>query len=215
MTLVLLGGGGHSSDVLSVVESLALSEANLYPVYVADDSWQMPERFEDRGEVKMVESVEAGARLGPFLVALGYPGSRRAVHDAAIAVGGSSAEAIVHSHATLGINVSLADGVVVMGQTWISANVTIGAHTHVGYGSTVGHDTTVGAFTSIMPSACIGGDITIGDDVLIGANSTVLQGVKVGDGSIVGAGAVVLKDVEPGTTVVGVPAVASQTKQGA
>lgn len=208
MTLVLLGGGGHGSDVLSVVEALALSGENQYPVYVADDAWELPERFEDRGDVKMVESVEAGAKLGPFLVSLGYPGGRRAVHDLAIASGGSSAAAIVHPDATLGVYVSIADGVVVMGQTWISANVTIGAHTHVGYGATVGHDTKVGTFTSIMPSACVGGDITIGDDVLIGANSTVLQGLTVGDGATVGAGAVVIKDVEPGTTVTGVPAIA-------
>lgn len=208
MSIALLGGGGHASDVLCVIEALALEGDDLYPVYVADDAWSQPERFEDRGEVKMVESIEAGARLAPFIVSVGFPGGRRKVHDVALGIGGKAAAPIVHPDASIGTNALLRDGVVVMGQTWVSARVGIGRHTHVGYGVTIGHDTRIGEFSAIMPGACLGGDITISPDVLIGANATVLQGITVGEGATVGAGAVVIKDVEPGETVVGVPAVA-------
>ena len=210
MTLVLLGGGGHASDVLSVVEALHPEGTETVPIYVADDSWARSERFEDRGDVKMVESIEAGARLGPFVVAIGYPNGRRAVHDVAVGVGGMPADAIVHPSATVHDSVGLAAGAIVMGQTWISPLVEIGVHTHVSYGVTIGHDTKIGAFASIMPGACIGGDVAIDDGALIGANSTILQGLTIGEGAVVGAGAVVVRDVSADSTVVGVPAEAAR-----
>ena len=66
MSVVLLGGGGHASDVLAVIEALSAAGEPQGPVYVADDTWaQQPERFEDRAvEVKRVESIDAGISLG-------------------------------------------------------------------------------------------------------------------------------------------------------
>lgn len=210
--LVLLGGGGHASDVLCVIEALVDADApgdDLDgPVFVADDAWQFPERFEDRSvEVKLVESIEAGIPLGRHVVAIGFPGGRRAVADLAARAGARPAAPLFHPDASIGAGVVAGDGVVVMGQTWVSAKVVLGAHTHIGYGATVGHDTRLGSWCSVMPGACIGGDVVIEDGVLVGANATVLQGVTVGAGAQIGAGATVISDVKPGLTVVGTPAV--------
>jgi len=205
--LVLLGGGGHASDVLAVIEAMVGQGARVDLVYVADDHWARPDRFEGRAvEVKMVESIEAGATMAPFIVAVGYPGGRRHLHDLAVATGAVPADPIVHPDASLGTTTTVAPGAVVMGRTWVSPGARIGAHTHVGYGVTVGHDTQIGPFCSVMPGACIGGDVVIDEGVLIGANATVLQGLTLGTGAVVGAGAVVTQDVEPGATVIGVPA---------
>lgn len=205
--LVLLGGGGHANDVLAVIEAMVSQGHPMEFVYVADDHWTRADRFEGRAvEVKMVESIEAGARMAPFIAAVGYPGSRRLVHDLAVAAGAVPAAPIVHPYASLGTTATLAPGAVVMGQTWLSPGTRVGAHTHVGYGATVGHDTQIGQFSSAMPGACIGGDVHIEEGALIGASATVLQGLTIGMGAVVGAGAVVTPDVDTGATVVGVPA---------
>ena len=198
MSVVLLGGGGHASDVLAVIEALSAAGEPQGPVYVADDTWAQPERFEDRAvEVKRVESVDAGIRLGRHIVAVGYPMGRRNLSERAALAGGRPATPLLHPDASIGVNVEAQDGVVVMGQTWVSSRVALGAHTHVGYGVTIGHDSVVGSWCAVMPGACIGGDVTIGDGVLVGANATVLQGLTVGDDAMIGAGATVISDVPP------------------
>lgn len=207
MTLVLLGGGGHASDVLAVVEALATDDGVDRTVLVADDAWQQPERFDDRTvTVKLVETIDAGIGLGPFVVAVGYPAGRRGLAEIAERAGATPAAPLLHPDASIGAGLRAEGGAVVMGQSWVSAHVGLGAHTHVGYGATIGHDTRIGAWCSIMPCACIGGDVQIDDGVLVGANATLLQGVRIGEGAIVGAGATVIADVAPTTTVVGTPA---------
>jgi sugar O-acyltransferase (sialic acid O-acetyltransferase NeuD family) len=206
MSVVLLGGGGHASDVLTVIEARRPTCGFRGTVWVADDVWARPDRFDDRRDVKLVESIEAGAALAPFVVTVGYPGGRRAVHDRAVAAGGSAASPLVHPQTSIGTNGELDKGVVVMGQTWLSARVRVGAHTHVGYGVTVGHDTEFGQFCSVMPGANIGGDVVMGDGVLVGAGAIVLQGLTIADGATIGAGATVLRDVAADEMVVGTPA---------
>lgn len=213
MSIVLLGGGGHASDVLCVIEALANAAGPDHhdldgPVFIADDAWQFPERFEDRGiEVKLVESIEAGIHLGCHVSAVGFPRGRQTVAELAAQAGGIAAAPLFHPDASIGAGVIADDGVVVMGQTWVSAKVELGQHTHVGYGATVGHDSQLGSWCSVMPGACIGGDVVIEDGVLVGANATVMQGVTIGEGAQIGAGATVINDVRPGLTVVGTPAV--------
>ncbi len=50
------------------------------------------------------------------------------------------------------------------------------------------------------------GRVDIGRRVYVGAHSLVLPGVTIGDGAIVGAGSVVRSDVQPGSIVIGNPA---------
>jgi acetyltransferase-like isoleucine patch superfamily enzyme len=45
------------------------------------------------------------------------------------------------------------------------------------------------------------------DNASIGANATILPGISIGANAVIGAGSVVTKNVQPGTTVVGNPAV--------
>lgn len=203
--LALLGGGGHASDVLSVVEAIRIEGEQWSTVYVADDLWVDRSRFDGR-RVALVDSIDHGATLAPYLLATGYPASRRAINERAQRAGGQPAPALVHPRAELGARSSIGVGTVVLGGTWISACTQIGDHGYISCGCTIGHDAIVGHYVSVFPGARVNGNVTVGDDVMIGSNAVILPGLTIGASARIGAGAVVTGDVAPNSTVVGVPA---------
>ncbi len=83
-----------------------------------------------------------------------------------------------------------------------------------GMGVVIGETAEVGDNVTLYQGVTLGGvslnpekrHPTIEDDVVIGAGAAVLGPFTVGKGARIGANAVVLRAVEPGTTVVGVPA---------
>ncbi|NND02011.1 MAG: acetyltransferase [Acidimicrobiia bacterium] len=199
---VILGGSGHASDVLSIIEALDLG----MDVVVADDGETNSARFEGRA-VELTDSIDASLQPGrSFVAGVGYPDTRRALVDRADAAGLAPIRPLIHPSTVVATNAVVGEGSVVAGVSWISANARVGRHVYVGYGVKLGHDSMVGDFVSLMPGCMVSGDCAIGEGALIGANATVLQGLTIGSGAVVGAGAVVTKDVEANSTVVGSPA---------
>ncbi len=198
--LVLVGGGGHASDVLDAV----LADGRWTVVGIVDDQEIDRSRFADRA-VGRVGRVDDLPSLGAhYVLAMGWPVTRDAMvrRISKRCLPGT----VVHPGADIGSSTSVGEGSVVLAGARLSPGVQLGRHVLVSYLSSVGHDTVVGDFTSIMPGAHVAGDCVVGEGVLIGAGAIVLQGRTVGSGASVGAGAVVTRDVEAAATVVGVPA---------
>lgn len=205
-TLLILGGSGHASDVLGIIEDVAASQLFPFDVVVADDDLPSLSRFAGR-RVEVAFDIDSELKADRYFVAgVGYPATRKLLVDRALVESVQASPPIIHPTVVMATGSSAGAGTVVAGLTWISALVDLGDHVYVGYGAKVGHDTTVGDYTSLMPGVAIGGCCTIGEGAMIGANATVLQNLTIGDGAVVGAGAVVLEDVPAGATVVGVPA---------
>lgn len=204
--LVLLGAGGHASDVLGVVEESNASGRGYDVVGLLDDDpMASAHRFDGRG-VSLLGTIDVlGSLASAWVAAIGWPTSRLRVAARGEA-SGLPAETLVSPKADVGALVELDAGVVVLGAARLSPRCKLGAHALVSYLSAVGHDTVVGRGTSVMPGAILSGDVHVGEGVLVGTGATVLEGRAIGDGATVGAGAVVIDDVPAGATVVGVPA---------
>ena len=202
-SILVLGGGGHASDVVSVIESLGLDER--FTILVADDS-PSKDRFANRPTVAVSPIREQLQPDHHYVLGVGYPNSKKALVALADDAGLKPVEGLVHPSAITASGVFLGAGTVVGAFAYLSALSVTGNHVYLGYGTKVGHDTIVGERTSLMPGAFVCGDATVGAGVLIGANATILQGLTVGDDATVGAGSVVTKNVPAGSTVVGVPA---------
>ena len=203
--LVLLGAGGHASDVLGVVEAVNQHQPLFDVVGLLDDDRDAdPSRFE--GRAALLGGVDRLAELGAsWVAAVGWPATRRRVADRASS-SGCPAATLVSPIADVGAGVVVGPGSVVMGGARLSPRSRIGDHALVSYLAAVGHDSSVGDATSVMPGAMVSGEVQIGTGVLVGTNATIIEGIQIGDGATIGAGAVVLEDVAAGATVVGVPA---------
>ena len=135
------------------------------------------------------------------------PKRREIVH--AMAARGYRFATLVHPSATVSKRSTLEPGCVVHPGVIVAANTTIGPHVVLNRGCLVGHDNRIGAFTSIGPGANLAGAVHVGERVFVGVGAVVRDHLSIGDDAVVAAGAVVVRAVEPGTTVMGVPAVAA------
>jgi len=203
--LVLVGGGGHASDVLQAIEAINAVHATFAVLGLLDDGAVDPRRFAGRDVAHLGPVAQLPQLDAVYVLAAGWPATRRALADR-IGTQGTVAPPIVHPTADVGAGVELAPGCVVLSGAHLSPMVRLGPHGLVSYGATIGHDATFGAFASVLPNAAVSGDVTAGDDVLVGTGASVLQGIHLADRAQIGAGAAVVHDVAEGITVVGVPA---------
>jgi sugar O-acyltransferase (sialic acid O-acetyltransferase NeuD family) len=205
LPIVLVGGGGHASDVLQAIEAVNAVRPTYHVLGVLDDHDVDERRFAGRG-VKHIGSVDDVVTLdAAYVLCLGWPWTRHAVARR-IGERGRPAPAIVHPSADVGVGVELGPGSVVLGGAHVSPFVRFGAHALVSYLASVGHDATFGDHASVMPQAAVSGGVAGGHRVLVGSGAVVREGVRLGDDVRIGAGAVVVADVPAGVTAVGVPA---------
>jgi sugar O-acyltransferase (sialic acid O-acetyltransferase NeuD family) len=205
LPLVLVGGGGHASDVLQAVEAINDAQPIYRVVGIVDDGDVDSRRFpgggvSHLGPVDLLPSLNAA-----YVLCLGWPWTRYAVARR-IGEQAEPAPPIVHPSAELGAGAELGPGSVVLGHAHLSPFVRFGSHALVSYLASVGHDSSFGDHASVMPNAAVSGDVLAGHRVLVGSGAVVLEGVQLGDDVRVGAGAAVVGDVADGCTVVGVPA---------
>lgn len=205
LPLVLVGGGGHASDVLQAIEAVNTVRPTYHVVGVLDDQDVDARRFAGRN-VAQIGPIDALATVdATYVLCLGWPWTR---HEVSRRIGGRGCPAapIIHPAADVGAGVELGPGSVVLGQAHVSPLVRAGAHSLISYNASVGHDTLFGDYASVMPNAAVSGDVVAGDRDLIGTGAVVREGVRLGDDVRVGAGAVVVDDVAAGLTVIGAPA---------
>lgn len=210
VNLVLIGAGGHASDVLGAIEALgegAVTRPRIRVGAVVDPEFESDvERLSQRYEVQNRGTLDAPNELSvDYLIAVGYPQDRRSVH-ARISHLPNSPATIIHPSADLSRHTTVGGGSVILSGARLSPNVSLGAHCSVSQLASIGHDVVVEDFTSIFPGAVISGGVSIGQAALLGANCTILENVHVGNAAAIAAGAVVARDIPDGTTVMGVPA---------
>ena len=113
---------------------------------------------------------------------------------------------LIHPTASIGLDVMVDKGTVIMPMAVINPCAKIGAHSIINSGAIVEHDCLVGDYCLIAPHATLCGVVKIGNNVHMGAGSVVNQTLSVCDNVIVGSGSVITKSITEAGTYVGVPA---------
>jgi sugar O-acyltransferase (sialic acid O-acetyltransferase NeuD family) len=208
--IIIIGAGGHGSEVYSYIQDMAaldpcLRVAGFVDEHKARGPWLGTEilgNFEElRASLRLHESCR-------YITAAGNNQVRRAFVKKAESSGALSPPAwsLIHPRAAIGRDVEIGVGACLAPGSIVTTRVRIGRHCIVNVNASVSHDCVVGDFVNINPGAVVAGNAKIGEGCFIGAAVTVIEKVTIGEWTVIGAGAVVVDDIPAHVTAVGVPA---------
>ena len=112
----------------------------------------------------------------------------------------------IHPRATIGRDVSIGDGTVIMAGAVINPCCSIGRGCIINTTASLDHDSVMGDFSSLAPGAITGGNCVIGQHAAISIGATLLHGISVGEHTVIGAGATVLENIDAYKMAHGIPA---------
>ena len=207
--VVILGAGGHGSEVYAYIQDLIRGGWAGKCLGFLDDSLPKGEH-QGLPILGSLDQFLAESGVNPadimYFTALGSnPVRRKVVARVECTAPALRAWTLIHRSAFVG-NSEIGEGTLLAPGTIVTARTKIGRHCILNVKASVSHDCMVGDYVNINPGVTIAGHCRIGDSAYIGAGATVIDRIKIGENAIIGAGAAVVRDIPPNCTAVGVPA---------
>ncbi len=205
--VVIVGAGGFGRETASLLADLADAGECIPEGFLDDDpelSGAIVAGLPVLGEIDVAKELTSVS----FVVAIGNPHDFAAKERIVARLGlqPDRYATLVHPRASIGRDVRIEEGSVLLAGTVVTHGVTIGRHVGIMPNAVITHDDTVGDFTIIGSGVTIAGAVAVEAGAYIGAGATIGGGLTIGEGALIGMGAVVTRDVPPGETWAGVPA---------
>lgn len=112
----------------------------------------------------------------------------------------------IHPSATIGKNVRIGCGSLIMAGVIVNNDTVIGEHCFLATKASIDHDCIMADYSSLSPGVTTGGNVKIGLCTAIGLAANILHGKNIGQHSVVGAGSLVVKDIGDNLIAYGIPA---------
>lgn len=197
--LIIIGASGHGKVVADIAIKM--------------NQWQRIVFLDDDESIKTSMGLEVIGKSSDalkyrdeadFFVAIGNNTVREKVQGTLLQES-LNLVSLIHPSATIGTDVEIDLGTVVMAGVVINSSTRIGKGCIVNTSSCLDHDNVIEDYVHISPGSRLAGTVRVGKGTWLGIGSVVSNNVNICSNSSVGAGAVVVKDItEPGTFV-GVP----------
>jgi sugar O-acyltransferase (sialic acid O-acetyltransferase NeuD family) len=203
--IILLGGGGHCTSCIEVLESSG-QWSILGFVDVPENRGRALLGYPFLGSDDDLPSLTA--RCKNVLVTVGqvrFSDVRSRLFERGKNAGCvfpvvTASSAIVSRRAEIG------EGTIVMHRAFVNAKSIIGRNCIINTSAAIEHDAVIGDHCHVSTGALVNGGCIVGSGCLIGSGAVLLQGRRVVDGCIVGAGSVVVHSLEEPGVYVGCPA---------
>ncbi|WP_214874859.1 acetyltransferase [Exiguobacterium sp. CH10] len=112
---------------------------------------------------------------------------------------------IIHPSASIGLDVKIGEGTVIMPRVVINPSVTIGKGCILNTSSSVDHDCVIEDFVHLSPGVILGGSVKVKRNTWMGVGAKVINNINITNNCIVGAGSVVIDNLKSSGVYVGVP----------
>lgn len=195
--VIIIGAGGHGKVVADIVQKsgdilLGFLDDQLFASKVCIG-------FPILGKVKdFAKYLDCS-----FVIAIGNANVREKIaHELQVKWYTAIHPSAIISH----IDVTIAEGTVIMAGAVVNAGAKIGQHCIINTGAIVEHDNLIGDFVHISVGARLAGTVRIENKTWVGIGATLKNNISIVENCTIGAGAVVVNDIEESGTYVGVPA---------
>nr|WP_251126358.1 MULTISPECIES: acetyltransferase [unclassified Exiguobacterium] len=118
---------------------------------------------------------------------------------------GANIPILIHPNATIGADVKIDIGTVIMSGVSINCCSNIGQGCIINTGSTIDHDSHIEEFVHVSPGVNLAGNVKVGKRSWLGIGSIVSNNIDITNDCKVGAGSVVVKNITEPDVYVGVP----------
>jgi len=208
--IVILGAGGHGSDVYSYLKFSLEQGADLAFLGFIDDH-KPAGKFRDTkilGKIEDLSALASKHKQLRYITAIGDNALRRewVARVNSLELKNVKPFSLIDARASIGHGVEIGEGTLIAPGCVLTTNIRIGSHCIVNVNSSISHDSVVDDYSNINPGAIIAGGSIIGKGCFIGAGAAVIDKITVGEWSILGAGTVAIQNLPPFVTAVGVPA---------
>jgi sugar O-acyltransferase (sialic acid O-acetyltransferase NeuD family) len=186
MEKVLIGGGGHSREVMAQMGVNLIRFVD--DKYVDDDTLPLSQ-FDPTKYSVMVAVADSKNR---FEIIKRLPKETKFfsfVHPTALLIG----------------DIKIGEGSFIGAYSILTTNINIGEHAILNRGNQIGHDCIIGNYFSAMPNAVVGGNVEIGDRVYMGSCSNIREKIQITSDCVIGMNGAVVNNILESGTYVGVP----------
>lgn len=202
--LLIVGAGGFARETAAAVREMP----SFRLLGFLDDNVAL--HGLDRGGIPVLGGLDLVGRYpdAAVVVCVGNPRnytSRERV-VASLNLPESRYATVVHPTAFVGQGCVIGPGTVILAQSVLTADVTVGRHVAVMPHVTLTHDTVIEDYVTIASGVRLGGGVVVERGAYLGAGALLRESVRVGARSQLGMGSVALRDIPPGQVWVGNPA---------
>jgi sugar O-acyltransferase (sialic acid O-acetyltransferase NeuD family) len=113
----------------------------------------------------------------------------------------------IHPSSYVEKSAAIKEGCIVLVSCTVDMNAVLEKNVFLSSRSFVSHNVTIGAHTYCGPSVNLAGNTEVGECCFLGINTTTIENIRIGTNVQTGAGSVVTKDIPTNILVAGVPAV--------
>ncbi|WJG10424.1 acetyltransferase [Aliiglaciecola sp. LCG003] len=119
----------------------------------------------------------------------------------------------IHPNASIGTEVSIGEGTVIMAGASINPCSSIGRFCILNTNCSLDHDSILHDFASLAPGSTAGGNCHIGQYSAISIGAIVIHGIHIGEHTVIGAGSLVNKPIESFVVAYGSPALPVRSRK--
>lgn len=191
--MILFGASGHAKVIIDILE-----KQNVEVDFLVDSD---PNILSLQSYKVQNESEYLAKEEDEVIITIGSNSIRKKIVERLKSTFGWA----IHPSSTLGDDVTIGQGSVVMAGAIVNSSTSIGSHAIINTSCSIDHDCELGDYVHISPNATLCGTVTIGEGTHVGASATIIPNLVIGKWVTIGAGAVIIDNVPDGAVVVGNP----------